>query len=75
MTFHGIKGLEYKQVFLVDVNERTCPKFPSYYHVFSDLQKEEHIKSERSLLYVAVSRAMQNVEITGVGSKSKFINL
>ena len=40
-----------------------------------DIEKEEYLKNERSLLYVEVSKAIENVEITGVGEKTKLINL
>jgi hypothetical protein len=75
LTFHNIKGLEFKQVFLVDVNERNCPLIPQSFEYYSEEEKENHLKSERSLLYVAISRAIQNVEISGIGSKSEMINI
>ncbi len=75
LTFHNIKGLEFKQVFLVDVNERNCPLIPQSFEYYSEEEKENHLRSERSLLYVAISRAIQNVEISGIGSKSEMINL
>lgn len=75
LTFHNIKGLEFKQVFLVDVNERNCPFIPQIFEYYSEEEKENHLKSERSLLYVAISRAIQNVEISGIGNKSEMINI
>ncbi|UBZ06993.1 AAA family ATPase [Salegentibacter mishustinae] len=75
LTFHNIKGLEFKQVFLVDVNERTCPFQPPGFEYYTDEEKESHLRSERSLVYVAISRAIQNVEISGVGNKSEMINI
>jgi len=75
LTFHSCKGLEFKIVFLVDVNERTFPKLP---YNFKEMDKEwqkNYLKSEKSLFYVAVSRAIENVLISGVGEKTKIINL
>lgn len=72
-TFHGLKGLEFKHVFLVDVNNRTLPKLP---YNFSSLETEEQsqiLKGEKSLFYVAASRAIQNLMISGVGEKSGLI--
>ncbi|MGD9556173.1 MAG: UvrD-helicase domain-containing protein [Mangrovibacterium sp.] len=75
LTFHSMKGLEFRHIFLADVNERTCPKWPVDFESYTMPEKESYLKRERSLLYVAVSRAIENVVISGVGSKSEFITL
>jgi len=75
LTFHGIKGLEFKQVYLVNVNERNCPKLPFDFEKYSDEEKESYMRNEKSLLYVAVSRAIENVEISGIGQKSGLIRV
>lgn len=72
-TFHGLKGLEFKHVFLVDVNDRTFPKLPFDYGSFSDIEKSQVIKTEKSLFYVAASRAVQQLKISGVGIKSNLL--
>src|SRR5690606_23004753 len=64
-TFHGIKGLEFKHVFLVDVNDRTFPLMQSTSEYPSEEEKLQHIKTEKSLFYVACSRAIQRLVITG----------
>lgn len=69
-TFHGLKGLEFKHVFLVDVNDRTLPKLSFDYGSLSDIEKSQVIKTEKSLFYVAASRAIQQLTISGVGIKS-----
>ena len=74
-TFHGLKGLEFKHVFLVDVNDRTLPFKHRYFHDLSEEEKRQEIKSEKSLFYVACSRAIQHLTITGVGKKSDLIKL
>lgn len=74
-TFHGLKGLEFKHVFLVDVNDRTFPRVP---HNFTTLDKEESeniLKTEKSLFYVASSRAVQRLIISGVGKASELIRI
>lgn len=38
-TFHGMKGLEFKHVFLVDVNNRTLPKLPYNYRSLLDVSR------------------------------------
>ena len=75
LTFHSCKGLEFKVVFLVDVNDRTFPKLPYNFNEMDIAWQENYLQSEKSLLYVAVSRAIENVSISGVGKKSKGINL
>lgn len=73
VTFHSIKGLEFKQVFLVDINQRNYPKYPTNFGGYTDDEKTRYIQNERSLLYVAISRAIERVEITGMGNKSDWI--
>lgn len=69
-TFHGMKGLEFKQVFLVDVNERTLPKVPYNFNSLTDDEKNIIIKTEKALFYVACSRAIERLMISGIGEKS-----
>ena len=75
LTFHKLKGLEFKHVFLVDVNERTLPKLPFDFNTKEPDWQKAYLKNEKSLAYVAISRAIENVYITGVGSPSELINL
>jgi superfamily I DNA/RNA helicase len=72
-TFHSLKGLEFKIVFLVGVNNQTVPIIPSDFTVWSKVEQLQHIKSEKALLYVAMSRAIQAVFISGYGNKSEII--
>ena len=73
-TFHGLKGLEFKHVFLVDVNDRTFPKLPFDFGNLSNIEKSQVLKTEKSLFYVAASRAVQQLIISGVGIKSALLN-
>lgn len=73
-TFHGLKGLEFKHVFLVDVNARTFPRLPFEYTSLSEIEKSQILKTEKSLFYVAASRAVQKLSISGVGIKSGLLN-
>jgi superfamily I DNA/RNA helicase len=74
-TFHGLKGLEFKAVFLADVNKRTCPLNYSGYNELENTGKVEYENSEKSLIYVAMTRAINKLFITGIGVKSELINL
>jgi hypothetical protein len=74
-TFHGLKGLEFKAVFLADVNKRTCPLNYSGYNDLENTGKVEYENSEKSLIYVAMTRAINKLFITGIGVKSDLINI
>ena len=54
-TLHGAKGLEYKKVFIMDVNEGIIP-----YHKATLV---ESIEEERRLFYVGMTRAKENLHI------------
>lgn len=75
LTLHGLKGLEFKHVFLTDVNDRTCPKLPAEFDQWEPAEKDTYLKSERALLYVAFTRAIENVQLTGIGQKSTLIGI
>ena len=53
-TFHGSKGLEWDNVFLVRMNDE----------VFPQQKDEDSVLQERRLFYVAVTRARQRLTIT-----------
>ena len=54
-TLHGAKGLEYKKVFILDVNEGIIP-----YHKAT---LDESIEEERRLFYVGMTRARENLHV------------
>lgn len=62
MTVHAAKGLEFKHVFIVGVEEEL---FPSALAMNSLYEIEE----ERRLLYVAITRAMNTCTITYSGTR------
>jgi hypothetical protein len=74
-TFHGLKGLEFKAVMLCDVNNRTVPFMIHKLDTMEQQEKEDYLNSEKSLLYVAITRAISILIITGTGVKSELINL
>jgi hypothetical protein len=74
-TFHGLKGLEFKAVMLCDVNNRTVPFMIHKMDTMEQQEKEDYLNSEKSLLYVAITRAISVLKITGTGIKSKLIKL
>lgn len=71
-TFHSLKGLEYRVVILVGVNERSMPSKATQTTPFTGMdaaETKEYLAGIRSLLYVAITRARQMVFITGQGEK------
>ncbi|WP_125153844.1 ATP-dependent helicase [Clostridium rectalis] len=52
-TMHGVKGMEFKTVFIINCNEGNIP--------YTDNNK--FLEEERRLFYVAVTRAIENLNI------------
>lgn len=68
-TLHRMKGLEFKVVIIADVNDRTFNYVPQAIDQTDILAMRSLDQSRRSLMYVAITRAMQRVLITGIGTK------
>lgn len=71
-TMHRVKGLEFKYVFVVAVNDRILP-LSSAINRIDRISEAESITSEKCLLYVAMTRAQKGVYITSYGRKSRFL--
>lgn len=74
-TFHSLKGLEFKAVFLADVQERTVPSRPAAFRDWDTATQTTFDQRERALVYVAMSRAIQVLFVSGVGSRSTLIQI
>lgn len=69
VTMHSIKGLEFKVIFLIDLNHGVIPNNRLY-----DLDDEETMESdERKLLYVGMTRANELLYMSSVKKPSKFM--
>ncbi len=68
-TFHNIKGMEYKVVILYNVSKETVPYKFYNYSALNEYDKKINDQTERSLIYVAMTRAIQRLHILGVGIK------
>ena len=68
MTIHAAKGLEFKSVFVVGLEENL---FPSSLSVSS----RDDLEEERRLFYVAITRAEKKLTITHAATRFKYGNL
>jgi superfamily I DNA/RNA helicase/mRNA-degrading endonuclease RelE of RelBE toxin-antitoxin system len=71
-TMHRSKGLEFRVVFLAGVTAKWVPMEFQLKKLDPEGQKE-YLKQERSLLYVASSRAREKLFITSYGEPSKLL--
>ena len=62
MSVHSSKGLEFKSVFVVGLEENLFPSFMA-------LESTEGVDEERRLFYVAITRAEQFLTLTYAGSR------
>ncbi len=65
MSVHAAKGLEYKSVFVVGLEENLFPSFMS-------LSSPDQIEEERRLFYVAITRAEEMLTLTFANSRYQF---
>lgn len=65
MSVHSAKGLEYKSVFVVGLEEKLFPSFMS-------LESADGIDEERRLFYVAITRAESFLTLTFANSRYHF---
>ncbi len=65
MTIHSAKGLEFKNVYIVGVEEGLFPATQS-------TDSEKNLEEERRLFYVAVTRAENNATISFARSRYKY---
>ena len=71
-TMHRVKGLEFKYVFAVAINQRVLP-LASAINRTDAISEAESITSEKCLLYVALTRAQKGAYITSYGKKSELL--
>lgn len=67
MTIHLAKGLEFHSVYVAGVNEGLLPHERS-------LHSEAELEEERRLMYVAMTRAKQNLTLSFHGLASRFLH-
>ena len=69
VTMHSIKGLEFKVIFLIDLNSGLIPQ-----DLYADEEDQKTVDSdERKLMYVGMTRANELLYMSSVKKPSKFI--
>ena len=66
MTIHLAKGLEFNHVFIIGTTDGLLPHEKSLF-------KEENLEEERRLMYVAITRAKQSLNLSFYGLPSRFL--
>jgi superfamily I DNA/RNA helicase len=66
-TMHRAKGLEFVGVVLPRLNKGVWPLKPAGFDSLDQVSQRAHLTGELSLLYVAITRAMKHVYLSGVG--------
>ena len=72
-TFHKAKGLEFKQVLVADCNESMVPLRSALQSISDAADVREFEQNECRLLYVALTRARDEVTVFHVGNPSRFL--
>jgi superfamily I DNA/RNA helicase len=72
-TMHRVKGLEFDVMIIAGVNDGVIPLATASADADSDFAQIEVETKERSLLYVAATRARHYVLISCSGAPSKFV--
>ncbi|AZA14734.1 Helicase IV [Corynebacterium choanae] len=73
-TMHHAKGMEFTHVLLADMSEDSMSKL-GLYEGCPPAEQNESLQRERALLYVAASRARDELAITVVGEPTSLIPL
>ncbi|AIY06259.1 transcriptional regulator, LexA family [Planococcus sp. PAMC 21323] len=69
VTMHSIKGLEFKVIFLIDLNSGLIPQ-----ELYADAEDQKTVESdERKLLYVGMTRANELLYMSSVKKPSSFV--
>ncbi len=69
-TLSSVKGLEFENVFIIDLNDNIIPYPPG----FNDADDEFHISTERRLLYTSMTRARERLYLLSSGAPSRYLS-
>lgn len=68
-TMSSVKGLEFNNVFIIDLNDDVIPFPPG----FSEPDDEYHVSTERRLLYTSMTRARKGLWLFSSGNPSRYL--
>lgn len=69
---HRVKGLEFDQVILASANDGLIPLDFVLNNKADNISREDAETEERSLVYVAITRARKSAFVLGYGVLSRF---
>jgi len=69
-TLSSVKGLEFENVFIIDLNDDIIPYPPG----FIDTDDEFHISTERRLLYTSMTRAKERLYLLSSGKPTRYLS-
>lgn len=72
MTMHNAKGMEFTNVILSDVSDGSMPRIFGF-NSLAEAEQNDALMRERALLYVAASRARDQLMITVTGKPSELL--
>lgn len=72
-TFHRLKGLEFPRLVLTGVHKGLMPLRVRAYYELNEEDRKVWDRRQRCLLYVAASRARDELVVTGWGERSPFL--
>ena len=72
-TMHRVKGLEFRYVIIAGVQQGTVPHELSKAKLVDQAMRDAHLAGERHLLYVAATRARDELLVTGYGKRSPLL--
>jgi|LGOV01.1.fsa_nt_gb mRNA-degrading endonuclease RelE of RelBE toxin-antitoxin system len=72
-TMHRVKGLEFEEVILASVNDRLCPLAKSVEGKGDEVETALADTEERSLVYVAMTRAKKKCLVLSYGVPSSYV--
>ena len=73
MTMHRVKGLEFGHIIIAGLNWDVLPLKSTLDNMETSLEKELFVSSEKSLLYVAMTRAKYSLLITSNSGLTPFL--
>lgn len=72
-TMHRVKGLEFDRIIIAGVNDGVVSLEGEWSKTQDSVIQNENETQERSLLYVAATRARKDVIVTAFGKASRFL--